>query len=404
MSPAPDSKDSEAAGLCATDLVRQWDERLNRLSDEVGTIQVQLSEKRKPWYRQTSLVVSIASLLFSILFNTWTRSTDAVNKSNESLQAIVAQLADLRGEEAKDALSAKTDFLGYSNRAGIRNNKRIALLDHADSALKTANYQVSSAILVTLGYEVAIDGQYRKAETYYQLGAEKANPNTNEKMWALFADAQLRLLPDSPLYNPKEGRERYQQALNQVKTVDDSSRYQRGQVLARIAQLESLSRDGTALSQQYYERASAEAKGISQLNPYHEMLNQWIAMARQSSTATGTVTGIGFSQNNGWLGQWKLKYPKSGQAGTVTFLSVSPNVTGAYVDVFADGKLVEKEIGQVAILDDKRIRVDWTAQRPVPVPMQTAGYSLIRAEAVGPSMSGEQYAFGEKAVPIRLSR
>jgi hypothetical protein len=36
--------------------------------------------------------------------------------------------------------------------------------------------------------------------------------------------------------------------------------------------------------------------------------------------------------------------------------------------------------------------------------MQTAGYSILHASKDGHSLTGEQYAFGEGAVPFRLTR
>jgi hypothetical protein len=190
--------------------------QLQRLQDEIQTIQMQLAEKGKPWYRQHSLLISIVALVFTVGFNLYgifyqrsNATKEAVSKSVENLQTILGQLVEIRSDDAKDAVTAKADMAGYSTRNMLRNTKRLALLNAAGIALAGAKDRVPPTAYVALGGEAVSDGQYAKGDEYLRLGVNAATPDTAERMWALYARAQVRLIPDSPLYNPEEGRKFY---------------------------------------------------------------------------------------------------------------------------------------------------------------------------------------------------
>jgi tetratricopeptide (TPR) repeat protein len=381
-----------------------FDERLNRLSEEVGAIQVQLAEKRKPWHRQYPLLVSIVALLFTVGNTLFTRSSDIGAKGNERLQSIIAQLSEIRTEESKDLLTAKTDFSAYATRTSLRNTKRVALLEDADAALAEVKGQAPSAIYLSLGSEAAAESEYPKADKYFTKAIEKADPHTNELMWAKFNAALLRLVTDSPFYNPAEGRRLVEEAVGEVSKDDDNARYQRGQILVRMGRIETLSHNEMS-AKSYFARATQEVQKMNPLNPLHDLLNQYVAAASQPDAGALVAGAVIFSQAGTWSGEWVATFPtKKMLRGTVTFVAgTAPNTAAAFVDITSDGQLVEKEIGQVTILDDQHLRIDWNAQRSVPAPSQTAGYTLLRVKP-GSRITGEEQAFSEAPLPIELTR
>jgi hypothetical protein len=243
----------------SADAVKRLDERLNRLSDEISAVQVQIAEKRKPWYLQVPLLVSIAALLFTVTNTIWTHTTDSTAKGNERLQSIISQLSEIRTEEAKDLLNSKTDFSAYATRAGLRNTKRIALLEDADAALAEVKGNAPAAIYVSLGTEAESESQYRKADGYFAKAIIKASPQSSERMWAKFDSAVLRFIPDSPFYSLSAGRELSDAAVAAFGANDDNARFQRGQVLTRIGQIEAFNHDERR-SQSSFARAAQEVQ------------------------------------------------------------------------------------------------------------------------------------------------
>jgi hypothetical protein len=381
--------------------------QVQSLRDEVQAIQIQLAEKRKPWYRQHSLLISIVALVFTVGFNLYgvlyqrsNATKEAVSKNVENLQTILGQLVEIRSDDAKDAVTAKADMAGYSTRNMLRNTKRLALLDAASIAIIGAKNRVPPTAYVALGGEAITDGQYAKGDEYLKLAVNAATADTTERMWALYARAQVRLTPDSPLYNPEEGRNFYHKALQERLPSNDFTRFQRGQLLGRIAQLEKLNNPIDA--ENYFRQAETEAKNMNLLNPLSQALIQVLTAYRQAISPA--ARGVVFADPKTWIGEWKLKYPQNlAHKGDITFIA-NQNFYGGYVDIFENGRLVEKAMGQVTLLDDKTLRLDWTGQRIVPAPAQTAGYSILKAKQETRVMSGRQYSFGEEAIRVQISR
>jgi hypothetical protein len=171
-------------------------------------------------------------------------------------------------------------------------------------------------------------------------------------------------------------------------------------LLGRIAQLEKLNKPIDA--ENYLRQAETEAKNMNLLNPLSQALLQVLSVYRQAISPA--ARGVVFADSKTWIGEWKLKYPQNiGRNGDITFIA-NQNFYGAYVDVFENGRLIEKAMGQVTMLDDKTLRLDWTGQRIVPAPAQTVGYLILKTQQDARVMSGRQYSFGEEAVRVQISR
>jgi len=380
--------------------------RQESLRDSVEDLQKQMAEKRKPWYQQPTTLMSIASTLFAVLsglYSIHAARTQYVSKNAAELNTIVADIIQLRADEYQDASSAKSDFAGYSTRSQLRNTKRLALLEQADSKINAASNQVSPSLLIVLASEGELDGEYATARKYLLLAIQRSQPLSPEKVGALYSLAQFCLSDGKALCKANEGDSLYRAAIAQQPDNSDSTRYQRGQLLAKIGLLVHYAHSDDSLANGYFRQADSEVSQMAISNPARQQLAQFITNARTSVASSTPSPNVSFSTPETFIGRWSITYTEDPtRSGTVTFVSLPAYpFYGAYVDVFQENKLIEKQVGQVVVLDPRSLRLDWTS---VGVGGQSAGYSTFSLASIGGALQGEQRRLGEVSSGIRLQR
>jgi hypothetical protein len=380
--------------------------RQERLRDSVEDIQKGLAEEKKPWYRQPTTLVSLASTLFAILsglYSIHSARTQDISKNAADLQTIVADLIQLRTDEMQDLPSAKTDSAAYAMRSSFRNAKREALLEQAGVKLNSASYQVWPSILTILAVETDIDGDYKTSYEYLTRASKESRPHTPEKVGALFTLAQFCLTDGKALCKPGEGKSYYLAALDQQLADSDNTHYQRGQLLARVALLIHQTSPDNTEAGSYFTQADSEEAQISSSNGERQLLAQYISVARASAASTPAAQSTSFSAPDTFLGQWRIVYADgSNRSGTATFVQLPTfPFYGAYVDIFQDGKLSEKQSGQVSIADSKTLRFDWVSVR---VNGQTTGYTQFVLAPAGTGILAKQYQLGDEPTGFDLKR
>ena len=378
--------------------------RQERLRDSVDDIQKKMAEAKKPWYRQPATLMSVAGTLFAILsglYSIQSARRQDISKSAADLQTIVADLIQLRTEEMQDAPSAKNDSTGYSMRSSLRNTKREALLEQANIKLKAASYQVWPSILLILAIETDIDGDYKTSYDYLQRASLGSHPRTPEKVAALFTLAQFCLTDGKSLCKPNEGRLYYLAALDQQPGDSDNTHYQRGQLLVRVALLLHQTDPGSAQVNTYFSQADSEESQITPSNATRQLLAQYIKVAR-STISTNSALSASFSAPEIFLGRWHLIYPDKSRSGTATFVQMPAfPFFGAYVDIFQDGKLLEKQSGQVSVTDPSTLRFDWVS---VGIRGQGTGYTRFLLASTEKQLTAKQYPLGDTVTGFNLVR
>jgi hypothetical protein len=379
--------------------------RQERLRDSVEDIQKQLAEKKKPWYRQTSTLMSVAGTIFAILSGIYsihsTKMKD-VNQNAADLHTTVAELIQLHSDEAQDTPSSNSDFTAYALRSSLRNAKRIELLEQAKVELKAASNRVSPSILTLLAAEVDFDGDYKTSRDYLMLALQKAQPHSPEQIGALFTLAQLCLTDGKALCKLGEGKSFYQSALDEQPGDSDNTHYERGQLLTRVALLVHQANQDETQANSYFDQANSEESQITPTNPERQKLAQYITTARASVASSSKPQSESFSTPGAFLGRWHLiDTDDPSRSGTVTFVQLPAfPFYGADVDIFQGGKLWEKQSGQVLITDPNTLRFDWTS---IGVSGQSAGYSQFFLSPEG-GITGKQYRLGEDQWSFSLRR
>jgi hypothetical protein len=380
--------------------------RQERLRDSVEDLQKQMAEKKKPWYRQATTLMSVAGTLFAVLsglYSIHSARTQDVSKNAAELNTIISEVIQIHADELQDASSAKSDFVGYSTRSQLRNTRRLALLEEADSKINAASNQVSPSLLIVLATEADGDGEYTTARKYLLLAIQRSQTLSPERVAALFTLAQFCLFDGKALCKPNEGDSSYRAALAQQPNNSDSTRYQRGQLLAKIALLVHYAHSDDTLANDYFNQADSEVAQMSSSNPVRQQLAQFITTTRASIASPTPTQSASFSTPETFIGRWSITFAEdSTRSGTVTFVSLPTYpFYGAYVDIFQDNKLIEKQTGQVAVLDPRTLRLDWTS---VGVSGQSLGYSKIILTAKGRALKGEQHRLGEVSSEFSMQR
>lgn len=380
--------------------------RQERLRDAVEDLQKEVAEKKKPWYRQPATLMSVAGTIFAVLSGIYTlrsAKTQDVSKNAADLHTIVDQLVQVHTEEVQDAATAKTDFIGYSTRSSLRNTKRLSLLEEADAKIAAASDQVSPSILIVLATEADGDGEYTIARKYLLQAVEKSQPYSPEKAGALFTLAQFCLIDGKALCGPDEGDRSYRAAIEQQPANSDSTHFARGELLTRIGLLVHYAHHDDKLANSYFQQAEADVAGILPTDTLRQQLAQYIATARTYAASSNSQSAPSFSNPDTFLGKWRILDPSDRKrTGTVTFVTLPGSPAfGAYVEVFEDDKLVEKQSGQVAVLDPGTLSLDWSS---VGVAGQSVGYSRFSFEAKSNRIGAEQYRLGEAPAKFVLKR
>jgi len=149
--------------------------QVSLLRDEVTALQLQAAEKKRPWYKERSTLVALASLLVSlsgIAERYWVRAEEATEKQLQSVRDIMVSAAELQVEWSQVRMEGLTNY----NRGVAMNTKRQLLLQSARALLKSArvHYRTSANVHLALGYEMMSDGRYGDAETDFRYAITAA--------------------------------------------------------------------------------------------------------------------------------------------------------------------------------------------------------------------------------------
>jgi hypothetical protein len=245
------------------ELVTQSDLKLIR--DQVDQLQIHAAEAQKPWYRQSSNVVSLAAVVFSIvsfLISQQQSNAQELRAKHEELRRLLIELISFQ-ESLSANIAAITDPIQREEAGGALNSKKLIYLQSAESMADELSSHVSSAEYSTLGRQEMTQSDFRKAERYFLMAPNAANDLISKAMAT--RDIGEFYFQMSPLRDIEKGRKYFSDAADITKTAtDDYSLYCTGYTYDMWGSFEKLSGfqiDGDqklALAREYYKKISSQ--------------------------------------------------------------------------------------------------------------------------------------------------
>ena len=205
---------------------------LKLLRYQVDILQIATAEKKKPWYKQASIIVSVMALLFSFASATYMqigKNAEETRSQKDELRKILTLVLDLRGD--------------YQNRIGpiqnaeikeeagtYLNAKRMIYLQAAELLVAKIPQHVSTSEYHVLAWEAIYDSNFKQAKKYLD-DSLNASRDTLSKLLALRSLASFYFI-QGPLKDPAKARKLFQQIedeLTNITPLDDYSLYIQGQ-------------------------------------------------------------------------------------------------------------------------------------------------------------------------------
>ena len=393
------------------------------LRDQVDALQIAAMEKKRPWYRDHSTLISLSALLLSTIFSLQavydTINAKAAERSEktsaeirtklETLRQFMVQVADIRNEEVQEqSTTAIANPALYGMRSSARNTKRQILLESADAIVADVREDVSAQVLNTLAFEHFMDSRFHSAERYYLAALEASRDSANATVVSLGGLAALYMTPGSPLHAVDRGRTHWARVMEILSARrDEYGRMQRAQTLMQMGWAEMLNgnRGETA---RLVGRARAE---LLEMSPQHPGRQQLLATLAASFDEQGYPRRPAAPEDSPLAklaGMWELRYPgHPSLRGRMQVLSnTQANTHYAAVEVLDGDRLVMKYSGGLFVEDSVTLRIDWMGTRlpgafgPVPA----SGITRLRLAGGTAAYSGSDHELGADPVRFRLAR
>ncbi len=193
--------------------MEQLQEQIDRMKQEIDGLQIVISRRREPWYRNVPTILSLVALLFSFVttFVAYRRETaqDVQNMRTE-LRVLLQRMAALPKENVAITKEYANDPASL-NQVGTYINQENALLSGqaAEIARKLPSGMVSAAEYYAIA--VALQSAYdlEEAKEFLNYSLETAD-TFNIEISARRMSASLHFIQG----DPEAGRAEYQQALD----------------------------------------------------------------------------------------------------------------------------------------------------------------------------------------------
>ena len=189
------------------------EQRVELMKREIDALQVTVTERSKPWYKNVSVLISIFALVFSLgttLVAYHRSNVQDTQNARAELRGLLQRLAALPKENVEAGVKYASDPASKNMVSGFINQENILLARNAaELAKKLSRKSVSAteyyAIAVALqsGYDLNGADQFLD----YAINAE---PDFNIEISCLRAMANLKFIEGQP----QAGRVQYQRALD----------------------------------------------------------------------------------------------------------------------------------------------------------------------------------------------
>jgi hypothetical protein len=255
-------------GMAPSTSSADFQRRLDLLRDQVDALQVLNSEKKRPWYKNPSTLISIAALTVSTLLginSLFQKSADELNAKRAQLRDLMSRLLDLEHdyytrdlllpdkslqEDAEFAISKKRDLYLES----------IAQLEREiGTPLTFREYVVLAGQSTTAQDPAGAEGYYEKARKYAGSRSDRLLGYQYSGNFYFGAGA---------LADPEKGRQFYRDALKvAAEAQGEQSHYDASLVYAAWGE----SAHSRRLFAEAYEKMSLAVDEVAAISPGHRL-------------------------------------------------------------------------------------------------------------------------------------
>jgi len=373
-------------------------DRLRSAEAGIGAIRLE-QEAKKPWWKQTAIIISVVGLVLSSGFSVYTahdqatqRKLDDKKQKAAALDSSLADIVALRMEDARQSSAlASTNPAAYRAWVAIAEAKRSMLIDASVAAVRNLNYDISATAALVLGGELVQDSRLGDAEKVLEAGLKAAAAAGSAKGAVQSVLAQVYMLPGSAKYDPARGRRTYHEAIDSFSGLSDYSALSRKlEVIEWWASAEA--NLGNLKESAELIREARRTLATSPLSPVLKapliQLMERAAIQIQQTTAGST------NDPSRILGTWRVSDSDRKAGSLIISLAQGSSVPMFAKDKLEGGVLSGRITGSVYAADASHLRLDWNfalAVNPGSSP-QMAGYSDVRLRPDG-TMEGVDYAF-----------
>jgi hypothetical protein len=375
---------------------------INLLRDKVDLLQIQAAEKKRPWYRQASLLLSLFALAVSVTFSSLSilfRLQDKLDSSAATtvgrIRDDVTKLAELQIEQSDAMTRAGSNYQLLANLSSAYNTRRQLLIEETESLIKASSTQLTSALYVSFANQLAADMRIDDAAGYYGLALRRAA--TNLARSAVHRGYAMMLMQPGPQIKLEEGRQHWRSALSELDSIrDDNATFLIADDLRIWA---------------FYERAAGDASRADSLIAEAQKTTARIASAytrvQMQRLIADTITTLNGSSSpmvsKSVFGNWRIRFA-DGREGILSLSLNSYNQTWiALTTLMLEGRVVEIRQGSALPTDGSTIQFTWQSQRSLGL-STVLGSGAVRLSRNGTGgFSGTDEPLGGAPVKIDLT-
>lgn len=281
-------------------------QKVDLMKREIDALQIAMTERAKPWYRNISILLSVIALLFSFgtTYVSYRRTAmQDIQNSRQELRGLLQRLSALPKENV-DIRRKYVDDPASMNLVGGFINQENALL--ARQAAELARKIPSDLVSGTEYYAIAIALQnsydLSGAEEFLRYSAQ-ASKDFNTEIAALRFTANLQFVQG----RPEAGRVEYQKALNIFSKYPGYDPYTKTSTNVWTELAWAFSEAGVgalSFAHQHVENAKALVNALPR-SPGGDMLNAQVSQAEmqfatgQPITSPGTGSPLGIAPLSG---------------------------------------------------------------------------------------------------------
>jgi hypothetical protein len=382
---------------------------------QVDQLQIDVSEKKKPWYQQSSIVLSLIALALSTAFSLFTvidqlnnRREEEIEKKLESLRQIILQIYDTKKDWLAAASNAEKDLVNYMRVDRVASSQRQILLERADAIIKNIEPRVSTNIFISLGSEAQNDSLFEKAKIYYEIGLKRSEITDAQKINIHSSLGSIFMTPGIKLHNISSGREHFNDAISLVSGEDELSYEMRGRLLASLAVAE-FNNKNRQMGFITLNKAKAEIEKMDQNNPQrrYDLIGIKSIFELNSNPAKVSFFNQLKDLTEGLLGDWEIQYDDDFMPVCKAIFLPNQDHSGLIVSIdgYINNMFVKKLSGSGTLLDSNTLRIDW-AGGTIAMDgfkwVQEAG--MMNLSKKNGKWSGVDFILGGKSTKITLRR